>query len=82
MKTIESVGPSPYDGVQHALAFWRFAQRYDGPRDASVSSSVLYECQDAGFLFSGVGWTYKHVRESITMRKRSSSRHPTALYRK
>ncbi|MEL0249257.1 MAG: hypothetical protein VXA23_04620 [Actinomycetota bacterium] len=58
MKTIESVGPSPYDGGATRTCLKRFAQRYDGPRDASSLRAFLYECQDAGFLFSGVGWTY------------------------
>ena len=58
MRTIESVGPSPYDGSATRTCLKRFAQRYDGPRDASSLRAFLYQCQDAGFLFSGVGWTY------------------------
>ena len=58
MRTIESVGPSPYDGGATRTCLKRFAQRYAGPRDASSLRGFLYQCQDAGFLFSGVGWTY------------------------
>ena len=58
MRTIESVGPSPYDGGATRTCLKRFAHRYDGPRDASSLRAILYQCQDAGFLFSGVGWTY------------------------
>ena len=58
MRTIESVGPSPYDGGATRTCLKRFAQRYDGPRDASSLRGFLYQCQDDGFLFSGVGWTY------------------------
>lgn len=58
MRTIESVGPSPYDGGATRTCLKRFAQRYDGPRDASFLRAFLYQCQDAGFLFPGVGWMY------------------------
>ena len=58
MGTIDALGPSPYGRGTTRGCLRRFADRYDGPRDASALRAVLFQCEDAGFLFSGVGWTY------------------------
>ena len=58
MGTIDALGPSPYGRGTTRGCLRRFADRNDGARDASALRAVLFQCEDAGFLFSGVGWTY------------------------
>ncbi|MET8413792.1 hypothetical protein ABZV34_38195 [Streptomyces sp. NPDC005195] len=55
---LAAAGPSPYDGGESKSCFRKFASRYHGPRTAGALRGVLYQCQDAGFLNTGVGLGY------------------------
>ncbi|GAA2395146.1 hypothetical protein Cme02nite_55300 [Catellatospora methionotrophica] len=55
---LAAAGPSPYDGAQSKACFANFADRYRGRRSAAALRGVLYQCQDAGFLNTGVGLGY------------------------
>ncbi|MFI6603851.1 hypothetical protein ACIBHX_47110 [Nonomuraea sp. NPDC050536] len=52
---IAAAGPSPYTTGESKSCFQNFASRYQGPRNATAMRGVLYQCQDAGFLNTGVG---------------------------
>ncbi|MEU6343170.1 hypothetical protein ABZ883_19765 [Streptomyces sp. NPDC046977] len=58
LDAIEAAGPSPYDTGDSASCFRNFAERYRGPRNAAALRGVLYQCQDAGILNTGVGIGY------------------------
>jgi hypothetical protein len=58
LATMKALGPSPYGAGTTRDCIRNFATRYAGDRDAASLRAVLYQCQDAGFLFTGVGWTY------------------------
>jgi len=58
LETMQALGPSPYGRGTTRECISRFESRYDGERDAASLRAVLLQCQDAGFLFTGVGWTY------------------------
>lgn len=45
----------PYDGADSSACFAHFQTRYRGDRDASALRGALFQCQDAGFLNTGVG---------------------------
>jgi hypothetical protein len=53
-----AAGPSPYATGESKSCFQNFASRYRGPRNAAAMRGVLYQCQDAGFLNTGVGLGY------------------------
>ncbi|MCX4585152.1 hypothetical protein [Streptomyces sp. NBC_01481] len=53
-----AAGPSPYDGGDSRTCFANFQTRYRGHRDASALRGALFQCQDAGFLNTGVGLGY------------------------
>ncbi|WP_406276066.1 hypothetical protein OHT93_31270 [Streptomyces sp. NBC_00191] len=55
---LAAVGPSPYDGGDSRTCFANFQTRYRGHRDASALRGALFQCQDAGFLNTGVGLGY------------------------
>ncbi len=55
---IAAAGPSPYTTGQSKSCFRNFASRYRGPRNAAAMRGVLYQCQDVGFLNTGVGLGY------------------------
>ncbi|MFD6938037.1 hypothetical protein ACFWAP_18055 [Streptomyces goshikiensis] len=55
---LAAAGPSPYDGASSSACFANFQTRYRGDRDASALRGALYQCQDAGFLNTGVGLGY------------------------
>ena len=55
---IAAAGPSPYDTGESKSCFQNFAARYRGPRNAAALRGVLYQCQDVGFLNTGVGLGY------------------------
>ncbi len=52
---IAAAGPSPYDTGESKSCFENFATRYQGPKNAAAMRGVLYQCQDVGFLNTGVG---------------------------
>ncbi|SNT64668.1 hypothetical protein SAMN05421812_117180 [Asanoa hainanensis] len=58
LDALAAAGPSPYEGAQSTQCFANFDERYAGPRNASALRAVLYQCQDAGFLNTGVGIGY------------------------
>jgi len=58
LASMKALGPSPYGAGTTRDCIRNFATRYAGERDAAALRAVLYQCQDAGFLFTGVGWTY------------------------
>ncbi|MCY0922657.1 hypothetical protein OS965_31665 [Streptomyces sp. H27-G5] len=55
---LAAAGPSPYDGADSRTCFANFQTRYRGDRDASALRGALFQCQDAGFLNTGVGLGY------------------------
>ena len=55
---IAAAGPSPYTSGESKSCFQNFASRYRGPRNAAAMRGVLYQCQDVGFLNTGVGLGY------------------------
>ncbi len=55
---IAAAGPSPYTTGESKSCFRNFASRYRGPRNAAAMRGVLYQCQDVGFLNTGVGLGY------------------------
>lgn len=55
---IAAAGPSPYDTGESKSCFQNFASGYQGPRNAAALRGVLYQCQDVGFLNTGVGLGY------------------------
>ena len=55
---IAAAGPSPYTTGESKSCFQNFASRYRGPRNAAAIRGVLYQCQDVGFLNTGVGLGY------------------------
>ncbi|MEV0718641.1 hypothetical protein [Asanoa sp. NPDC050611] len=58
MAALTAAGPSPYEGAQSTRCFANVATDYAGPRNAAALRAVLYQCQDAGFLNTGVGRGY------------------------
>jgi len=58
METMQALGPSPYGRGTTRDCLRRYQSHYGGDRDAASLRAVLLQCQDAGFLFTGVGWTY------------------------
>lgn len=58
LDALAAAGPSPYDGASSLACFANFQSGYTGPRDAAALRGVLYQCQDAGFLNTGVGLGY------------------------
>jgi hypothetical protein len=55
---IAAAGPSPYGTGESKSCFQNFASGYQGPRNAAALRGVLYQCQDVGFLNTGVGLGY------------------------
>ncbi|WP_225808581.1 hypothetical protein [Streptomyces spinosus] len=55
---LAAAGPSPYEGGDSKACFANFQSRYRGSRDAAALRGALYQCQDAGFLNTGVGLGY------------------------
>ena len=55
---IAAAGPSPYSTGESKSCFQNFASRYRGLKNAAVMRGVLYQCQDVGFLNTGVGLGY------------------------
>ncbi|MFJ4931384.1 hypothetical protein [Streptomyces sp. NPDC088736] len=55
---LAAAGPSPYGTGRSTSCFRNFAVRYKGPRTAAALRGALYQCQDAGFLNTGVGLGY------------------------
>jgi hypothetical protein len=55
---IAAAGPSPYSTGESKSCFQNFASSYQGPRNAAALRGVLYQCQDVGFLNTGVGLGY------------------------
>lgn len=55
---IAAAGPSPYATGESKTCFQNFAARYQGPKNAAAMRGVLYQCQDLGFLNTGVGLGY------------------------
>lgn len=55
---ISAAGPSPYTTGESKSCFQNFASRYRGPKNAAAMRGVLYQCQDVGFLNTGVGLGY------------------------
>lgn len=55
---LAAAGPSPYTMGESKSCFRKFAARYKGPRNAAALRGALYQCQDAGFLNTGVGLGY------------------------
>ncbi|MFJ7587551.1 hypothetical protein ACIQZO_09170 [Streptomyces sp. NPDC097617] len=58
LEALAAAGPSPYTTGDSASCFRNFATRYKGPKNAAALRGVLYQCQDAGFLNTGVGIGY------------------------
>lgn len=58
VETMQALGPSPYGRGTTRDCLSRYESRYNGERDAASLRAVLLQCQDAGFLFTGEGWTY------------------------
>jgi len=58
LDALAAAGPSPYDGASSLDCFAGFQTRYTGPRNAAALRAALYQCQDAGFLNTGVGLGY------------------------
>ncbi|MFR9791290.1 hypothetical protein ACL07V_21960 [Streptomyces sp. MB22_4] len=58
LDALAAAGPSPYDGASSLTCFADFQSGYTGPRNAAALRAVLYQCQDAGFLNTGVGLGY------------------------
>jgi hypothetical protein len=55
---IAAAGPSPYTTGESKSCFQNFASRYRGPKNAAAMRGMLYQCQDVGFLNTGVGLGY------------------------
>ncbi|MFF1473934.1 hypothetical protein OG981_05015 [Streptomyces mirabilis] len=55
---LAAAGPSPYATGESKSCFRNFAARYKGPKTAAALRGVLYQCQDVGFLNTGVGLGY------------------------
>ncbi|HEY0692034.1 MAG TPA: hypothetical protein VGD71_23690 [Kribbella sp.] len=55
---IAAAGPSPYTTGESKTCFQNFASTYRGPKNAAAMRGVLYQCQDVGFLNTGVGLGY------------------------
>jgi hypothetical protein len=55
---IAAAGPSPYTTGESTSCFQNFASHYRGFRNAAAMRGVLYQCQDVGFLNTGVGLGY------------------------
>jgi hypothetical protein len=55
---IAAAGPSPYTAGESKSCFRNFASRYRGPKNAAAMRGVLYQCQDVGFLNTGVALGY------------------------
>ncbi|MCW2879938.1 MAG: pSRTUE45c [Sphaerisporangium sp.] len=55
---LAAAGPSPYTTGESKSCFQNFASGYNGPRDAAAMRAVLFQCQDVGFLNTGVGLGY------------------------
>jgi hypothetical protein len=55
---IAAAGSSPYTTGKSKSCFQNFASRYRGPKNAAAMRGVLYQCQDVGFLNTGVGLGY------------------------
>jgi hypothetical protein len=55
---IAAAGPSPYTTGESKSCFQNFASSYRGPKNAAAMRGVLYQCQDVGFLNTGVGLGY------------------------
>jgi hypothetical protein len=55
---IAAAGPSPYTTGESTSCFQNFASRYRGPKNAAAMRGVLLQCQDVGFLNTGVGLGY------------------------
>ncbi|MGV9761317.1 MULTISPECIES: hypothetical protein [Streptomyces] len=58
LDALAAAGPSPYAGGDSKTCFANFQSRYRGRRDAAALRGALYQCQDAGFLNTGVGLGY------------------------
>ncbi|MEV4623104.1 hypothetical protein AB0J74_30885 [Asanoa sp. NPDC049573] len=58
LDALAAAGPSPYEGAESTRCFANVAADYTGPRDAAALRAVLFQCQDAGFLNTGVGRGY------------------------
>lgn len=58
LDAIAAAGPSPYTTGESKSCFQSFASSYQGPRNAAALRGVLYQCQDVGFLNTGVGLGY------------------------
>ncbi|MDG4827407.1 hypothetical protein O7635_36655 [Asanoa sp. WMMD1127] len=58
LAALAAAGPSPYEGADSDQCFANVATGYAGPRNAAALRAVLYQCQDAGFLNTGVGRGY------------------------
>ena len=58
LSAIAAAGPSPYTTGESKSCFQNFASRYRGPKNAAAMRGVLYQCQDVGFLNTGVGLGY------------------------
>ncbi len=58
LDAITAAGPSPYTTGESKSCFQSFASNYHGPRNAAALRGVLYQCQDVGFLNTGVGLGY------------------------
>ncbi|WP_329424637.1 hypothetical protein OG339_30015 [Streptosporangium sp. NBC_01495] len=55
---IAAAGPSPYSTGESKSCFQNFASRYRGAKNAAAMRGVLYQCQDVGYLNTGVGLGY------------------------
>jgi hypothetical protein len=58
LDAIAAAGPSPYTTGESKSCFQSFTSSYQGPRNAAALRGVLYQCQDVGFLNTGVGLGY------------------------
>ncbi|MFC4588820.1 hypothetical protein ACFO8L_22210 [Sphaerisporangium corydalis] len=58
LKALAAAGPSPYSTGESKSCFRNFAARYTGHSDAAAMRAVLFQCQDVGFLNTGVGLGY------------------------
>lgn len=58
LAAIAAAGPSPYTVGESKSCFQNFASKYRGPKNAAAMRAVLYQCQDVGFLNTGVALGY------------------------
>ncbi|MFG1879460.1 hypothetical protein ACGFIV_31960 [Sphaerisporangium sp. NPDC049003] len=58
LRALAAAGPSPYETGESRSCFQNFASGYHGPRNAAAMRAVLYQCQDLGFLNTGVALGY------------------------